>query len=95
MTNMHSSNSSAADQVCSIELDDLLKGCADRGASDLHLSTNCPPIYRIDGAIHSDNQSAAFTDACLRRFVEILLSSEQLLFLEKNQSIDTGHTAFG
>jgi twitching motility protein PilT len=95
MINMHSSNSSAANQVCSIELDDLLKGCADRGASDLHLSTNCPPIYRIDGAIHSDNQSAAFTDACLRRFVEILLSSEQLLFLEKNQSIDTGHTAFG
>ena len=94
MTEMHSLNASPTNPVCSGELDQLLKCCAERGASDLHLSHNCPPIYRIDGAICPDNESAVLTDACLRRFAEILLSSDQLVFLEKNRSIDTGHTAF-
>ena len=95
MTKRHNISSSAAEPIPPSEIDKLLKCCADRGASDLHLSHNCPPIYRINGAICPDNQCEVFTDACLKGFVEVLLSAEQLASLYKNRSTDTGYTALG
>ena len=39
-------------------LNALLKEMVDRGASDLHITTNSPPQIRIDGVLEPLNQPA-------------------------------------
>ena len=77
------------------KLDSLLQKCTQRLASDLHLSINCPPAYRINGALRADDQAEPLTDSDITALVEALLTEEQQEMLALNRSLDTGYTAPG
>ncbi|MBI5514547.1 MAG: type IV pilus twitching motility protein PilT [Deltaproteobacteria bacterium] len=47
-------------------IDRLLRLMAQKGASDLHLSTGCPPLVRLHGEVLKLEDSAGLTDDALR-----------------------------
>lgn len=54
-------------------VNDLLQEAKEAGASDVHISVNRPPHFRVDGTLHpvgSDTITAAETDAALKQLFE-------------------------
>ncbi len=39
--------------MATVNMDRLLEACLTMGASDIHLTTNRPPVFRIDGGLRS------------------------------------------
>jgi twitching motility protein PilT len=68
----------------------LLQRCIDYGASDLHLSAQCPPVYRVNGELRPDSD-APLTDAQLRAMADSLLNPAQRQIFAAQRSLDTSH----
>lgn len=52
-----------------MKIDEILKLCVERGASDVHLTVGRPPILRVDGSLHElsqDQLKPADTEAFMR-----------------------------
>jgi len=53
-------------------LESLLDRCLDLGASDLHLASNAPPYYRVQGVLGPDTTLPAVTELQLERWARDL-----------------------
>lgn len=50
------------------QLEPLLDRCLDLGASDLHLASDAPPYFRVQGVLRSDESSPAIPEAQMERW---------------------------
>jgi twitching motility protein PilT len=70
-----------------IDLKDLLKLCVQSKASDLHLTENSPPIFRVDGRlVRTDHK--AFTKDELKKAIYGMLSDTQKEKFERDRELD-------
>ncbi|MEY8203503.1 MAG: PilT/PilU family type 4a pilus ATPase [Bermanella sp.] len=75
--------------------ENVLQRCIERGASDVHLSLDCPVCYRVSGEMRPDDNSPLIDAGFLQDTVDFLLSPRQLDIFSDTLSIDTGFTAHG
>ena len=68
-------------------LNALLKEMVDRGASDLHITTNSPPQIRIDGVLEPLNQPS-LTPTETKRLTYSIMIDKQKQRLEENLELD-------
>lgn len=80
--------------VSDLHLDDLLRLAAERGASDLHLSSSLAPMIRVDGQlIATEYRPLAPRD--IQRFIYDILSNEQIQWFEKTRELDFSYGVRG
>ena len=70
-----------------VSLNTLLKELVDKGASDLHLTTNSPPQIRIDGILHA-LEYPPFTPTDTKKLAYSILTDKQKQRLEEELEID-------
>ncbi len=68
-------------------IEDLLEMAVKRGASDLHLSSNLPPVVRIDGRLIR-TEMPDLTSEAVERLLFPMLSNEQRRILEQTWELD-------
>ena len=71
-------------------IDELFGRMVSLEASDLHLKSDSPPIFRIDGQLHHA-KTAALNSAQIKYLLADWLSAEQLEGLRREGSIDLGY----
>jgi twitching motility protein PilT len=77
-----------------MQLDQLLRLTADRGASDLHLKPMRPPLLRIHGKL-MPIESDPLTPDQIQTMVESVLSPAQKAHLRDHLAVDIGHGVRG
>ena len=70
-----------------MEIRDLLLMCIDKGASDLHITENEPPILRIDGRLTRTNLEK-LNKQDLKKMIYGLLSNSQTEIFERELELD-------
>ncbi len=68
-------------------LNSMLKTMVEQGASDLHLTTNSPPMIRIDGALRPLN-APALSPSDTKQISYSILTDKQKQRLEENLELD-------
>ena len=75
-------------------IDALFKLMSDRGASDLHLSTGAPPIFRLRGEMERQNYKSLSHDELSAILFEILTQRQRETF-EEHHDLDFAYTVPG
>lgn len=70
-----------------MEIRDLLMLCIQKGASDLHITENEPPILRIDGKLNRTNLEV-LNKAELKKMIYGVLTNSQKEMFEKDLELD-------
>jgi len=70
-----------------MEIKDLLLLCIEKGASDLHITDNEPPILRIDGKLHRTKLEVLSRDNSKKMIYSILTDPQKEIF-EKDLELD-------
>ena len=73
-------------------LDELLAMAAERQASDVHLTTNLPPMLRIDGHLRPMNFDRLESREC-QRLIYSILTDHQIGDFEEKHELDFSHRA--
>ncbi|GAG15821.1 unnamed protein product, partial [marine sediment metagenome] len=77
-----------------MDLNSLLKEAQQKNASDLHITENAPPIFRIDGLLcYTDYKKLSREDT--KNMVYSILNDEQKKTFEKNLELDLSLTMPG
>jgi len=76
-------------------IDDLLEQMVQIGASDLHITVNSPPAYRVRGHIARAEGFEPLTDEDTRSMLYRILSSEQQKHFELNRQLDFAYSMPG
>jgi len=76
-------------------IDDLLEQMAELNASDLHITTDSPPVYRIRGEIVRVADLSPFTPDDTRALLYRILSSEQQKQFELRRQLDFAYALPG
>jgi twitching motility protein PilT len=76
-------------------IDDLLEQMAELNASDLHITTDSPPVYRIRGEIVRVADLQPFTPDDTRALLYRILSSEQQKHFELRRQLDFAYALPG
>lgn len=66
----------------------LLRECESLGASDLHLRTDQPPFFRVEGPLKRDAERAPMSADAIRVIADALIGSADRAPLENTGSID-------
>jgi twitching motility protein PilT len=78
-----------------MDLDALLRACIERGASDVHLKPDAPPILRVHGRLEPQSDwdvvTAEFMDQTARRMLDERLYGQ----LREGREIDVGYDVAG
>ncbi len=74
-----------------IHIDHLLAEMVERGASDLHICTDLPPVIRIDGKLQKMNYTK-FTASDTQRMLYEILTDEQIQRFEDNWELDFSYS---
>ena len=77
-----------------MDLDQLLRLTADRGASDLHLKPMRPPLLRVHGKLMPID-SEPLTPDQIRDMLESVLTPAQQARLDEHLAVDIGHGVHG
>ncbi len=77
-----------------MELDQLLRLMADRGASDLHLKPMRPPLLRVNGKLMPIDSDPLTPDQ-IESMVQSILSPAQKARLDEHLAVDIGHGVHG
>ncbi len=80
--------------VSSITLDELCEMTVQSGASDLHLTTNLPPVVRIDGRLHT-LPFERLEPIDTQRLVYDILTDRQIEAFEREHELDLSHGVWG
>lgn len=75
-------------------IEELLEEVVAKDASDLHISANLPPIFRIDGALVRRDETS-LTPADVEHLLFPMLSNEQRRNLEQNWELDLSYGVRG
>jgi len=73
-----------------LKIDELFGRMPGLDASDLHLKTDCPPVFRISGQLQR-MKGAPLTDEQIVALVRQWLGEEKLRELREKGSLDVGH----
>lgn len=71
-----------------------MERCVAEGASDIHISADMPPVFRIHGTLRN-GEDAPFTANQVRDIAHAAMSERQLQSFHKNKTLDLGLTANG
>ncbi len=71
-----------------IDIATLLKTAMEREASDLHLTTNSPPVLRIYGRLYVLNDLPILTRENTKELIYNILSDEQKAVFERDKELD-------
>lgn len=77
-----------------IEMEEILQLVIDRGASDLHLKPDQPPIVRVSGKLIRTQLSALHPDD-VKRLVFSMLTADQRATVEENFELDCSYSLDG
>lgn len=75
-------------------IEELLEDAVDKGASDIHISANLPPVFRIDGKLIRTNMEA-LTAENVETLVFPILNNEQRRKLEQEWELDLSYGIHG
>jgi twitching motility protein PilT len=78
-----------------MELDKLLKLVLEKNASDLHLDVNSPPVLRINGILHSQDEIPPLTRQDVQTIFERVTTMEQRDLFQKEMELDFAYSFFG
>jgi twitching motility protein PilT len=70
-----------------MDINELLMLCVKKRASDLHLTENEPPIYRIDGKLHR-HESLTLTRDAIKKMIYGVLTDTQKEMFERDLELD-------
>ena len=73
-----------------MQIEDLLQEVVKDKTSDLHISTNLPPVYRVDGKLIRRN-SEILSPADVENLLFPMLSNEQRRNLEQTWELDLSY----
>jgi twitching motility protein PilT len=71
-----------------VHIEQLLKEARDLDASDLHLTANTPPVFRVSGRLQCRDCYGPLTPEDIKRLVYQILTPRQAQVLEKRLSVD-------
>ena len=77
-----------------MQINELLSGCVQAGASDLHLCAGEPPVFRIDGDIQRCDQAPLDPAETLALVREVMNADTRAAF-ETGREVDFSHEATG
>jgi twitching motility protein PilT len=72
-------------------MDELMRGALERKASDIHLKTGNPPIFRIDGALQRIEGEAALSEADVRELLKSIADEKDLQKFDKVMELDSSY----
>ena len=75
-------------------IEELLESAVSKGASDIHISANLPPVFRIDGKLVRTN-TEALTAENVESLVFPILNNEQRRKLEQDWELDLSYGIHG
>ena len=75
-------------------IEELLEDAVGKGASDIHISANLPPVFRIDGKLIRTNMEA-LTAENVETLVFPILNNEQRRKLEQEWELDLSYGIHG
>lgn len=75
-------------------IEELLEDAVGKGASDIHISANLPPVFRIDGKLIRTNHEA-LTAENVESLVFPILNNEQRRKLEQDWELDLSYGIHG
>ena len=75
-------------------IEELLEDAVGKGASDIHISANLPPVFRIDGKLIRTNMEA-LTAENVETLVFPILNNEQRRKLEQEWALDLSYGIHG
>lgn len=75
-------------------IEELLESAVSQGASDIHISANLPPVFRIDGKLVRTN-TGALTAENVESLVFPILNNEQRRKLEQDWELDLSYGIHG
>lgn len=75
-------------------IEELLEDAVGKGASDIHISANLPPVFRIDGKLIRTNMEALTADN-VETLVFPILNNEQRRKLEQEWELDLSYGIHG
>ncbi len=84
----------APDQV-NFVLSDLLRLVIDRGASDLHLTVNASPTFRVRGELAQFSDLPVLTSSSLQQLIYAVLTQKQRETFEEKLELDFAYTLPG
>ena len=76
------------DTTSFLNIDELLLGLLEKGASDLHLSVKSPPMMRVHGDLEPYPGYSALTDQEIRQGVYAVLTERQRARFEEEHELD-------
>ena len=71
-----------------MRMEPLLQEMVDRGASDLHITSGQPPMFRVDGALAAADGGGRLDAGCTMRLATSLLTPEQKQRFEADDELD-------
>lgn len=71
-----------------VSIEDLLEKMVNAGSSDLHISSNTPPRYRVDGQLIPIPDTDVMTKEDTKKLIYDLLTEEQVARFEKDLELD-------
>lgn len=78
-----------------MQINEILKLMIDKGASDLHLMAQNPPIVRIDGVLLVEEKLPTLTPKDVASVLENITTPEQRASFEKNLELDFAYSISG
>ena len=66
------------------DIESLMRMAVERGASDLHIAVDVPPLFRIYGRLVESGLGVLSEDDVERLFVSISTEEQQILFKKNN-----------
>ncbi len=74
-----------------LSMEELMRGALERNASDIHLKTENPPMYRIDGALVRLEDEAPLTPEDMNDLLKAIASPQDVAKFEKVMELDTSY----
>ncbi|MFP4501670.1 MAG: type IV pilus twitching motility protein PilT [Candidatus Hydrogenedentota bacterium] len=71
-----------------LSMEELMRGAMERGASDIHLKTGNPPIYRIDGDLVRVDGEEPLTETRLAELLKEIASEHDIAKYQKVMELD-------
>ncbi|MEE3326812.1 MAG: type IV pili twitching motility protein PilT, partial [Myxococcota bacterium] len=78
-----------------MELNDILQVAIKGGASDIHLKTGLPPMFRVDGALVPLRDGERFTSDEINSIALSIMNPVQKARFEENREADLGYGVAG
>lgn len=75
-----------------MHIDDLLRATVERGASDLHLSADAPPVARIDGELVPYDSLPNLTAKDMEQMLKDTTTEEQRVVFERDWELDFAYS---